>query len=58
VLYIDGGTVTVVSVSVNNGTSFVQVNTSRGQIYLRPGDQVKLTYSVAPTTFVFAPLTA
>lgn len=52
---INGGTITVIEVT-RDQTTWYQVGTNRGQFVLAPGDALRMTYSVAPTTFVTFPL--
>jgi len=54
-LIIDGGTITVVQISRDQATWY-QAGVGRGQYLLAPGDALRMTYTVAPTTFVTLPL--
>lgn len=53
---VDGGTVTAVQISTDGGATFASLSNNRGSFYMRPLDQMKVTYSVAPTFWKFSPV--
>lgn len=46
---VSGGTVSAIELSTNAGTTFTNVGATAGSWLLRSGDQLKVTYSSAPT---------
>jgi Right handed beta helix region len=54
-LIISGGTVTKIEISRNEGTTYYLTGVTAGQLYLRPGDRLKLTWSGEPTVFETMP---
>ncbi len=46
---VSGGTVTSIEISRNGGSSYTLAGLIAGQYSLQPGDQMRVTYAVAPT---------
>jgi hypothetical protein len=49
---ISAGTVTLIQLSTDGGSSFYDVGVLGGSHILRPGDRIKITYVVAPAVKV------